>query len=424
MIAFINRIIPLPYKVRLKSIAIEFIFKNLLTKKYVVAFLIKNIARVECKPVIWVDCSKDSYVKEIRKCASGQIFGPKDISGRQSELTVKVPSVELHRFLEVVISAKSSHLIASDCVYMERLATLRTSNVNYSTGFVLDHNEGHALVNKKQRSCIDVIDSGVFFGGNGSWNYYHWIIEILPKIEFFIENNGFLGVNKIILPACVKNIKSFWESFLIFYSGSLEDLVFIEPDKAYKINTLLHFTAPSNALFNTRNPESKKDFFYYNFDSLGYVRKVVLDYYQDENSISELVLPQKIFLARKAGSARDYNQKQVSMALSDCGITSIFIEDYTFKEQVRIFENAKLIVGPSGAAWTNLIFCKAEATKAISWLPEHIGEFSAFSTLAKWAGVDMEFLIAEPDNVSEFHGNYKIDVTSLVKRIKLSDARL
>ena len=67
------------------------------------------------------------------------------------------------------------------------------------------------------------------------------------------------------------------------------------------------------------------------------------------------------------------------------------MEDLSFTEQVRTVYHADFIVGPTGAAWTNLIFCKA-GTKTLCWMAEEIGDFSAFSTIAHLLNVDMRYL--------------------------------
>lgn len=421
----IKRYLPKPLRSRLAKLrkkykphAINSVFKHWSRNPAVINFLLKKITKVECRPVVWIDYSNKTLIKRLSQPIKSMVYGPKDISGCQSKLPVDVPSVELHRFSSVVINAHSSHLIANECVYMERIPSLDPSKTNYSTGFVLEHNAETALVSVKQNEEIEVIKAGVFFGGNGVINYYHWLIEILPKIEFVLENRHLFETHKIILPIHVKNIKSFWESFLVFYSGNIENLIFIEAGRPYQVDTLLYITNPSNVLFNSRQPEAKLDYCYFNFDNLKFIRSTIVNLFGNTNNSPVLKLPKKIFLARKDGSVRGYNQKAVLKILSVYEIVPIYLENYSLHDQVVLFQNAELIVGPSGAAWTNLIFCQ-DGVKAISWLPANIGEFSVYSTLAKWRGVDLNFFLTKSNDVSEFHGSYEVDTDTLKKQIEL-----
>jgi hypothetical protein len=99
----------------------------------------------------------------------------------------------------------------------------------------------------------------------------------------------------------------------------------------------------------------------------------------------------RIFLARKK-ILRSYNQEEVFAALEPLGFVCVYTEDLSFLEQVKLFNSADYIVGPSGAAWSNLAFASSD-TKALCWMAEEYGEFAAFSTLAGIVGVDLNYHI-------------------------------
>ncbi len=99
------------------------------------------------------------------------------------------------------------------------------------------------------------------------------------------------------------------------------------------------------------------------------------------------------------------------------GFQEVYCEDFDFAGQVRLFESADFICGPSGAAWTNIVFCKPK-TKALSWLPTITQDFSAFSTLGHAVGVDFQFIFCKPVNNSKLHTAYEVDCTELEKQVK------
>lgn len=93
------------------------------------------------------------------------------------------------------------------------------------------------------------------------------------------------------------------------------------------------------------------------------------------------------------------------------------MEKYTIGQQVSFFKNAKFIVGPSGVAWTNLIFCNSSC-KALTWLPEVIKNFSVFPTLAKLAGVKLYFFNTSSNHYKTIHDDYIIDLDMFEIEIK------
>ena len=96
------------------------------------------------------------------------------------------------------------------------------------------------------------------------------------------------------------------------------------------------------------------------------------------------------------------------------GFTPLYLEEFSFLEQVKIFNQAQFIVGPSGAAWTNIIFCQSNI-KALSWLPEQISDFSVFSTLAHLSKCDLRFVFTEANTADQVHSNYHVDLTKITQ---------
>ena len=90
------------------------------------------------------------------------------------------------------------------------------------------------------------------------------------------------------------------------------------------------------------------------------------------------------------------------------------MDKLTFSDQVEIFSQAEKIIGPSGAAWSGMIFCD-NSTKFLSWLPEKYNEFCAYSNLAALFQNEMKFIKYKlPDsveNTTSIHTqNYTLDL--------------
>jgi capsular polysaccharide biosynthesis protein len=54
-------------------------------------------------------------------------------------------------------------------------------------------------------------------------------------------------------------------------------------------------------------------------------------------------------------------------------------------------QQAEIIIGPTGAAWTNLIFANS-GIKALTWIAKEAGDFSGYSSLAHHVNIQLDFI--------------------------------
>ena len=74
----------------------------------------------------------------------------------------------------------------------------------------------------------------------------------------------------------------------------------------------------------------------------------------------------------------------------------IYPERYSLWEQCAIYSSTRFLVGASGAAWANMIFCD-RGLRGLSWLPNVYGEFATYASLAEALGHEIDFLTCEMD---------------------------
>ena len=67
--------------------------------------------------------------------------------------------------------------------------------------------------------------------------------------------------------------------------------------------------------------------------------------------------PRRIFIRRNSGTRTVVNAAEIERLLVERGFSIIEPEKLNFVEQVEIFSRAEVIVGATGAAFANLIFC-------------------------------------------------------------------
>ncbi|GAU09368.1 glycosyltransferase family 61 protein [Desulfoplanes formicivorans] len=377
---------------------------------------LKKIGSFSCKKVVWLDKANQQKIKIIANAQDCMTYGPKDVRERQEKAHVRSPIIFLYEFENACVTSRSSSIISGDTVYIERIKHIGNDIADYKAGFIIGHDTERAIID----TTIDFeIDCAIFLGGNGSWNYYHWMIEILPKLYYY-EKIGILrdGVT-ILVPEEAKKIDSFNKMLKEALNGYNVNLIYMKSGSVYKVGSLKTVTTANNVVFNCRRLIFDINFCFFRKDALEYTKKNAIQSIPFNYKFNKSKICKKIFLARKESSNRNYNQKEIQIVLQNFGFKTIFMEDLTLQEQIIAFMQAEFIIGPSGAAWTNIIFCRP-GTKALSWLPEKIKNFSVFSSLAVYSKVNMYFFFCKSYS-NYLHGRYYVSPKELKNLINFLD---
>ena len=382
----------------------------------------KSNSRLNMKilPLVWMDESTAQEKGMLRRGSEGIAYGPHYIGCAQSTERVCLPNVHYYVFERARVSAASSSVILNDKqVVIDRAIGPDQNQYDYAGGHILAHGCDTSLVRLRE---TEDIKRGIFLAGNGSWNYYHWIVEIVAKLEFLPKLPEHYQEYPLLVSEDVVRIPSFRESLDIFAKG--HEIVVLSKELQYVVDELIYINSPNNLPFNLfGNHKFKCNYVTIDSLSIAYLRKIAL---QDALRTPALsVYPQKIFLHRTSG-LRSYNQDEVFNYLSLFGFTKVMMDNLSLLEQVRTIHHADYIIGPTGAAWTNLIFCRPGA-KGLCWMADEFGDFSAYSSIAGMVGVDLRYLTykAGVHSTKELYSKgYRIDLIMIEKGLSALDETL
>ncbi len=363
----------------------------------------------------WLDELDENKIHCFRPAESAMVYGPNFINGFCQNKRIVLPEVSLYRFSDAEVRSVSRTLKLSDGkIILERVPTAETKNADYRSSKVAYHGNVYALVRDTEE--ITDISAGILINGFSETNYYHLLLEVLSQLQFIEEIPDIFSKYPILLPAyCQKipSIATFIESVL-----SDKDIIYLHTKENYLVSDLLYINMPNALVPNLKlNAKSDVDNSFVRLESLQYIRKVAYALCSDRGLID---LPKRIFLGRKPG-LRSYNQTQLVNALSKYHFTCIYLEDLDFCQQVELMANAELIVGPTGAAWANIIFAKPEA-KALCWMAEEWGDLSCFSNLSSTLNIDMQYLTytaGTSDSRELYSRKYSIPVEEVVNWVEL-----
>ena len=357
--------------------------------------------------VQWLDQNQTDRVRELEPTTPGRACGP-SIDGDQRIATVLLPSVNLYRFRNGTVHGRSSSVLLGDRIVIERTGGSDPGRCEFQTEHVRRHERHVALVSR--RPC-ERLDRGIFLGGNGSFNYYHWVIEILPKLRHVEELGHEYGEFPLLVSEDVAHTETFAQALDLLAPG--RPLVFLKSSTTYLVEDLLYIGAANGCPFNMRpGHQVRVSDFHIRPSTITFLRQQTGCVAREEQA------GLRLFLVRP-NIRRRYNQDEVFALLRSRGFTSVALEDLTWSEQIDLISRAEAIVGASGAAWTNVVFCSPGA-KCVSWVPSEIDEFSSYSTLASLVGADLRYVTygAGVSSTAEMYSaDYRVSVDWIEKTL-------
>jgi capsular polysaccharide biosynthesis protein len=147
----------------------------------------------------------------------------------------------------------------------------------------------------------------------------------------------------------------------------------------------------------------------------GYGLLAMRDSLLREPSTSSWPHRKRIFVKRNSSTRTLTNAQEIEDLLISQGFAVVEPEHMTFREQVELFANADVIVGPTGAAFANLVFCKPTAT-IIIMISDHKGlSYWYWQNIACAVGNKITYVIGKCKGVfTHPHSNYAIEPTDLL----------
>jgi hypothetical protein len=340
----------------------------------------------------WLDETACGNRVIVQPRSEGWSYGPK-IQGQQLVERIDFPALARYDFRDARVCAASSSILLADRIIVERAPGVDVSRCDYAEGRLLAHGAQTAIVGlgPEQR-----IESGVFLAGNGASNYYHWVVELLSKLEFLEEDDRPLLVSDF-----VSRIPTFQEALTL--AAGPRKILFLNHDATYRVSHLVHVSSPSICPFNLRSGEEFeiRDFLL-RPSSIAFLRRRLLEPSAQQGSPTR----RRLFFARKP-LRRDYNQDEIFAIFERRGFEKVYMEDLSLREQINAVNSAEMLAGPTGAAWTNLLFV-GRGARCLCWMAEEQRGFAAYSNLAHAVGAELRY-VTYPTGIKESRRLYLTD---------------
>ena len=193
-------------------------------------------------------------------------------------------------------------------------------------------------------------------GASGDKNYFHWMFDILPKIKIVLSSYNINEINYFYMP-----------ELQIFQKKILSMLGF---KKIKIINSKKFKHIQTDNLIIPEHPWYSKSTIFNQVNELPiwiskWLRSSFLNRKKNKK-ISKFYIDRSETLNKHC---QIINNEDIKDFLKSKGFKSIKVGSLSFEDQIGLFNSAKIIIGPHGAAFTNLIFCK-KGTKIIEIKPK------------------------------------------------------
>ncbi|WP_071455509.1 glycosyltransferase family 61 protein [Gloeomargarita lithophora] len=204
--------------------------------------------------------------------------------------------------------------------------------------------------------------------GGGGMNYYHWLTDVLPRINLLKYGGIWDKIDYFLIDEPSPKMAIGLDILGI----PLAKRIYTRFDRVLSSPLVI---APQ---FLRAQPRWRIDF----------LRETFLPHRDTNYSKIE-----KIYISRsKASRRRILNEAEILDYLTPLGYVPCWLEDLSFLEQVSLFSQAKFVIGLHGAGLTNIAWCPPGGRLLEIFPSESIPSY--YWVLASQVGVDYYYLLS------------------------------
>lgn len=324
------------------------------------------------------------------------------------------PAVTLRQWRSAEVFAKSNMIAVGGRVLHHDL-------YRFETDYTSEELHGRMRILPRRRAALRIeeptqrvhLARAAAFTDSCSANYAHWLTEVLPRLHAY-ACAGLPGDATIILDAGL-HANLIASAELIAGRGARFHL--LEPGTAASVE-LLDVVSPGGYIPFDRRGAAQPD------DSHGVFSPPALN--SMRSALSALLgegprgTPTKILIRRKSGNRVLVNEEALEERLVPLGFVPVYPERLSFTEQFHLFSNVEAVVGATGAAMANLIFCRpsAQIVICLSALPHHI--YGYWQNMAQAVGCRVKYVLGPVAGAQSagIHADFSVDVNDVLAAVQ------
>ncbi len=247
-------------------------------------------------------------------------------------------------------------------------------------------------------------------GGAGNYNYWHWLFDILPRIKIIANKLNLNEIDYFLLP---DNTRRFQKETLSLLNIPENKQLSSQKYRHIKIDEVISSDHP----YVLNNDATS---------AITHIPQWIIDWLKSEFTkdlnLSDINFPKKIYIDRGDASPNIsklrliVNEKDVKDKLSEHNYKVIKLSDYSIIDQIKLFYNAKKMVGLHGAGFANVMFANPEL-RVLELKPSGAGKI--FENLSKKCKLNYDCISVTPEkyNLNNQMGHIRIDLNLLEKKL-------
>ena len=277
-------------------------------------------------------------------------------------------------------------------------------NANVTENIVFE--KGTARLKKSLNGTVFTL----LTGGAGNSNYWHWLFDVLPRLEIIKEKFSTNEINYFLFPDLEEKFQKETIRMLdLPVSKTISSKVFRHFQSDYVITVDHPYVIKNNPSIEIQNLPP-------------WIIKFLRNNFLKEKNNKKL-FSEKFYIDRSDSKSNHrhlrkiINEDEVKDFLIKKGFSIITLSNLSFKQQVNLFSNASQIVGLHGAGFANLTFCNPK-TFILEIKPESAGP--VIGNLAKNLKLHYDEISIKPEKYfnHDQQGLIKVPINLLEKKLE------
>lgn len=324
------------------------------------------------------------------------------LKSEDKEYMVKSPEIYIAELTDVMVHGGTGIIMTGKYALTDIVANDIDHRIKYTFDVIRRGRKNAFYVEMDEE--IEFVENAINLCGLAAYNYYHLTFEILSRYTYVrnvIKENDVW----ILLNEDARKYPQYEELIACMLKGV--HIRYVSQYKGIRCKKLIY---PSMNTWMPINVRKKYDFRISDnciaesaVKSIrGAVKELRFNYVGRNN---------KIFVSRQGSQfLRIINEKEVIELFEKAGYNTVYTENLSYKEQVALFSSASCVVGASGAALTNWVYCN-QGTVCGCIIPR-MYNFCIYSSIAHMVGCKCLYLDAEvaKSNTATSNELYRVDL--------------